>query len=124
MTSFDQYTKEDLNVYYCPECGRSFAEATTNRMDDTSLPCPCGVQVDDLSKVVPFLDGETDEGELTTWDELVAAVVDSGMWRCKMCGYTAPEKRWEGVGYGDEVFTVCPRCKSVEDYEVLTVEKQ
>ena len=123
--TFDQYIKEDLQVYRCYDCGRTFTEATYRRMGETSCPCACGVQAGNLQLVDRFLNPEmADEESTTTWDRLVELVTDSGMWKCKECGFTAPEGGWDKEGFKDESFVTCPRCREVEGYEVLKIEEK
>ena len=121
--TFDQYIKEDLDFYYCEGCGRKYENRTTERMDETSLPCICGAQVDSLVKLVPFLDGHTYTEDTVSWDKLVKSVTDSGMWRCRDCGLTAPEKEWDGIRAGDEFFDKCPRCGEIEGVEIMKIKE-
>ena len=121
--SFDQYTKTESVIYRCYNCGRTFTASTHGKMDRESLPCPCGVQLDDLARVDPFLDPDSADAEETvTWDEVVEMIADSGFWRCDSCGFTAPGEDWEDPEARAEPFTVCPRCGQVEDYEILRIE--
>jgi len=127
--SFDSYIKDDLAVFYCYNCGRTYSANTYGKMDRESLPCPCGVQVDDMTLVDKVLNPELADQHRTTWDKLVELIADSGMWRCNSCGYTAKSEGWDHEGFTSEelgacAFATCPRCRQVEDYEVLKVDSK
>ena len=122
--SFDSYIsscRKEQPVFRCRQCDRMFSDDTFSSLEKHSLPCPCGDPLDNLEKWY-----EWDHQELqyrdemtTTLDAAVALLVDSGFWRCKECGYTAPEECWIQTGAGTEVFTECPECGQCEDYEIL-----
>lgn len=127
--SFEAHIASDLDILWCCECGRTFDERTVAHMDDRSLPCPCGErQANKLSKVDPHMDPETADPEnVTTIDEVVDLIVDSGFWRCLECGFIAPESGWEKQAFGPANegtvrFVTCTRCEEVETYEVLRIK--
>ena len=120
---FDQYIKEEIPVYSCANCGRTYTEEVKNLMDGRNVPCPCGEQPDDLSEVDGVLDPATaDVDDTMTWDQVVDQIARSGFWRCTHCELIAPEGDWDSTCAGDESFVTCPRCEQIENYEILRVE--
>ena len=117
--NFDSYCKDRLGTFYCWQCGKTFSSSTVGKMDRELMPCPCGVQMDDLSTVDAVHNPELADQRQTTWDEVIAGVRAAKMWRCDPCGFTAPEDDWTKHGAGDESFVICPRCKQVEGYYIL-----
>ena len=121
--TFDSYIREDLAMYRCGNCGEQFSESTRRKMFREHLPCPCGEQAGEFSLVDTFLNPDLAERTPMHWDTVVRLVTESGMWRCNACYYTADEDLWIREGFGhDEFFTTCPRCRQVEDYEVLRIK--
>ena len=117
--NFESYCKSQLSVFYCWQCGKTFSDSTVGKMDRECMPCPCGVQVDDLAIVDTVLNPELADQRQASWDEVIAGVRAAKMWRCKSCGFTGTKEQWGGKVAGDESWTICPRCDSAEDYDVL-----
>ena len=101
----------------CPYCGLTYKPSTVEKLDREKLPCPCGFSTSEFHEFhAPA------HAKHITWDEVLELIVDSGLWRCEACGFTATESNWHHTVHGDECISECPDCGAVEDYEVLKLE--